>query len=421
MVHVVDVCAVDLIATYLFRYGASVGLKLLRAGALHGVTAADIYAAAAASADPLSSQEDMRQHIATMEGDHADSIVALIPPVVDMGPLLRASAARNFHSTCLLLLDRGADLHQLEERRGRRRGLVDIAAHAAGLDEDWRLVISLLRRGAKPEAPQGVLFSPLRRNDVGLARKLLRVGVVVDRGGLAGLLCDVCAHGATSSAALLLDEVGVPVDALNNRDGDACTDRAIAWHCWPMAEWLVSRGGTPAKPGNAVGHLLDAAGDPVAARVLEALLARGALLATAALAAAVQRGELRLVERLLAAEAPPAPAGRGLVDLALCHGHLRVALALLRHGLTPVDAGRARLDALLHGGSSHPAAAAVIQLLPCCMARSTAAGQCGAELRTAWPAARTPDAAGSDEPSTEALDRQVLMELESRALVPLGA
>mmetsp|Transcript_80865 Transcript_80865/g.251080 ORF Transcript_80865/g.251080 Transcript_80865/m.251080 type:complete len:329 (-) Transcript_80865:279-1265(-) len=276
-----------------------------------------------------------------------------------------------------------------------------MAARAAALDGDWRLVLKLLRLGARPEAPQGVLLTPLRRDDVALARKLLGLGVMPDAGGLASLLCDACSHGATQSAALLVDELGVAANVRNERDGDSGTDRALAWHCWATAEWLVvERGGLPAKPEAALGHLLDAADEPGAARVLAALRSRGSLSHQELLQAAVQRGNLRLCEELLAAmpagalqATPPSQGGCGqlpFVDLALCHGHLRVALALLRHGVAPWDAMRAREDTRLHGGLCHATAAKVLALLP---APSSSEG--------AWSSAaamdedRTPDAAGA--------------------------
>ena len=193
-----------------------------------------------------------------------------------------------------------ADLHAVEVRRGRRRGVVDMAAHRATLDGDWRLVLELLRRGARPEAPQGVLFSPLRRSDVDLARELMRLGAVPDQGGLASMLCDVCSHGTTAAAAFLIDECHLDVNTRNERDGDTCTDRALAWHCWGTAEWLISsKGGRPAKVGASLHHLLDAADSKVARRVLDALRARGIIGSAELLTAAVQRGDVALCSELL--------------------------------------------------------------------------------------------------------------------------
>mmetsp|Transcript_119556 Transcript_119556/g.372507 ORF Transcript_119556/g.372507 Transcript_119556/m.372507 type:complete len:204 (+) Transcript_119556:723-1334(+) len=104
--------------------------------------------------------------------------------------------------------------------------------------------------------------------------------------------------------------------------------------------------------------------------------AKGLLGHHSLLEAAVQRGDLALVEELLAASpgagrSPPSSPGRGsggqlpLVDLALCHGHLSVALALLRHGLRAREPARALADVALHaGGSQHRAAAELLELLP---------------------------------------------------------
>uniref|UniRef100_A0A7S4Q379 Uncharacterized protein n=1 Tax=Alexandrium monilatum TaxID=311494 RepID=A0A7S4Q379_9DINO len=384
MVGLATVCGVDLIARHLIEYGASVGFKLLRAGALSGFSSQEIYDTAIvgvrSTVPPVPSQASglswAEAKMLTLERDSADEVLVRLLPGANPDVLLSAAAARNFGTTCALLAERGADIHFVEVRRGRRRGLVDMAARAAGLDGDWRLVAWLLRCGARPEAPTGVIFSPLRRGEISLARQLVQLGVRPCKSGLVSLLCDVCAHGATEAAAMLIDELDVPVNALNARDGDSCTDRALAWHCWDTAEWLVvAKGGIPAKPDSALGHLLDASGDPVAARVLGVMRAKGLLGTHSLLEAAVQRGDLALVEELLAASpsagrSPPASPGRGsrqlpLVDLALCHGHLYVAAALLRHGLRAHDPARARADVSLHaGGSRHRAAAEILALLP---------------------------------------------------------
>uniref|UniRef100_A0A7S4Q277 Uncharacterized protein n=1 Tax=Alexandrium monilatum TaxID=311494 RepID=A0A7S4Q277_9DINO len=310
MVGLATVCGVDLIARHLIEYGASVGFKLLRAGALSGFSSQEIYDTAIvgvrSTVPPVPSQASglswAEAKMLTLERDSADEVLVRLLPGANPDVLLSAAAARNFGTTCALLAERGADIHFVEVRRGRRRGLVDMAARAAGLDGDWRLVAWLLRCGARPEAPTGVIFSPLRRGEISLARQLVQLGVRPCKSGLVSLLCDVCAHGATEAAAMLIDELDVPVNALNARDGDSCTDRALAWHCWDTAEWLVvAKGGIPAKPDSALGHLLDASGDPVAARVLGVMRAKGLLGTHSLLEAAVQRGDLALVEELLAA------------------------------------------------------------------------------------------------------------------------
>lgn len=366
-----DVCSIDLIAVELFECGASVGFKLKRAGLLRHVPADSICAAAClafslkrSEARPVSAAQMPMLYVLDMCVDCPDEVlVALLPRGACLDSLLRAACVRNHFAIAQLLLERGGGVHQVEERRGQRSSVVDMARRGASVDGDWRLTLRLLRLGAKAEDVQGALFAPLRCGDLGLARALVGLGVVPGSEGLASLLCDVCGHGATASAAFLLDELRAPVNGRSHR-GDACTDRAIAWRCWDTAEWLISRAGVPAKPHAALAGLLDvmASGAARAAsvggmggvgravlgavgatRTLKALRASGAVSAEDLLTVGVQRGDVALVEELLPG---PGLSQEGLVDLALCHGHLRIAGLLLRHGFCARHPQQATSDAL---------------------------------------------------------------------------
>mmetsp|Transcript_1920 Transcript_1920/g.4232 ORF Transcript_1920/g.4232 Transcript_1920/m.4232 type:complete len:450 (+) Transcript_1920:46-1395(+) len=367
MVCLVDVCGVDLIVRHFVDCGASVGLKLLRAKALNGpaediTTASCAFRSAVASCTHHSAAHGdsacwAEQQLLGLERDSPDEVLVRLLPMASATKLLGVAVARNFPVTSALLVERGADVHIIEVRRGRRRSLVDMAARAAGLDGDWRLVRWLLRNGARPEAPQSVIFTPLRLGDIALARELVHLGVQCSKSGWVSLLCDVCSHGATEAAEMLIDELGVPVNAQNECDGDSCLDRALAWHCWDTAEWLVMcKGGSPTKPGFALGHLLDSAGEAGAARVLGALRAKGLLSVDSLLEAAVQRGDASLCEELVRTSLSSLQGKTGsqlpIVDAALCHG------------LCADDAARARADTHLHGGVRNRPAAEILALLP---------------------------------------------------------
>lgn len=374
MTSLTDVLAVNLVSGHIFQFSATVGLQLLRARALPSdVSANDVYDLAARVETRLSASagsEEVAKMMKNVQYDCADELLASgLLPILDPTTLLCISASRNFLATSRLLLERKADLHHVEVRRCRRRNIVDIAAHAASLDDDWRLVLSLLDGGAAPLWPHGVLFTPLRQGNVAMARRLLSSNVQCDAEGFRSLLCDMCSHGQLPAIALLLDEIGVPVNALNPRDGLTGTDRALAWHRWSTAEWLISeRNGKPSKTEVALGSLLDAASDPCAGRVLNLLLDRKLLSIYDVLSAAVQRGDFNLCERLIAKMerplASPVPGRMELTDLALCHGHLRIAHMLLKKGVFPRNPSRARADAWLHGGAFHEVAAEILRLIP---------------------------------------------------------
>lgn len=307
MVHLADVCGMDCVALGLFQCSASVGLKLLRAGVLPGHRAEQICALAAAGAVPPAeppAPEGMDAVELLPAQDAADEVLVRLLPWAAPTRLLCAAATRNLFATSMMLVERNADLHHVEARHGRRRGLVDLAARAASIDGDWRLVLWLLEAGARPESPQAVLLAPLRRGNVSLARQLLGAGASVDDTGLASLLCDVCASGSTSAAAFLIDELHASVDTPGARDGLNCTDRAVAWRCWETAAWLIEqRGGLPSDPCAALASVLDpAATDPQAAAVLSALRARGAIGQGELMAAAVRRGRRGLLAELLPPE-----------------------------------------------------------------------------------------------------------------------
>jgi len=317
--------------------------------------------------------ESIRKWLQTLQSDCADELlVSGLLHTSDPTSLLCITAARNFLVASALLLESGADLHHTEVRRCRRRGIVDIASHAAGLDDDWRLVLFLLAQGAVPVSPQGVLFTPLRQGNVELSRKLLNANVKCDKDCLSSLLCDMCSHGQLPSIALLVDEVGVPVNALNPRDGLTGTDRALAWHRWETAEWLISqRKGMPSQKEMALGNLMDASDEPCALRLLDLLLYKNVFKVHDVLSSAVKRGDLTLCHHLLARENIgedaslfPSCCPVVLVDQALCHGHLRIARTLLLRGIKPRNPAKCRADAKLHGGSCHQVAAQILQLLP---------------------------------------------------------
>mmetsp|Transcript_90143 Transcript_90143/g.179322 ORF Transcript_90143/g.179322 Transcript_90143/m.179322 type:complete len:500 (+) Transcript_90143:83-1582(+) len=311
MVSFTDLCSVDLVVHIVAEHGASIGLKLLRTGALTrgSFSAEHLCNMAQAAARPTKGPFQMEQaaqsswaelRLLGMPQDCADEVLAQLLPWTCAASLLPVAASRNFFSTSALLVERGGDLHHVEVRHGRRRGLVDIAARAACLDGDWRLVLWLLGSGAKAETPQGLLYLSLRHGKVALARELVRLGVRSDTSGLDSLLCDVCMHGATEAAAFLIEELGVSVNAQTTRNGDKCTDCALAYQSWETAEWLVAKkGGVPAKLDAAIGHLFDAAGDPRAVRVFRAMHASGCLSLRDLLEASSQRGDIRLCRDLL--------------------------------------------------------------------------------------------------------------------------
>lgn len=382
MVKLCDICADDFVAYLIFQFSPSAGIKLLRARLLStNFTPEKICTlAAAASSSPkfLADTDAARKWLMTMQKDCTDELL-VSGLLVSNCPtsLLCITAARNFLGASALLLERGADLHHTEVRRGRRRGLVDIAAHAGGLDDDWKLVLYLLKKGALPISPQGVLFTPLRQGNIDVARTFLNANVKCDKDGFSALLCDMCSHGQLPSIKLLLDEVGVPVNALNPRDGLTGTDRALAWHRWVTAEWLISqRQGMPSQKEMALGNLMDASDEACALRVLDLLLSRMFFNMHDVLSSVVQRGDLNLCQHLLGRDkiegdvsllpsgCPPA-----LVDQALCHGHLRIARLLLLHGIKPRNPARCRSDAALHGGSCHQVTAEILQLLPAALRR----------------------------------------------------
>ncbi|CAE8591392.1 unnamed protein product, partial [Polarella glacialis] len=301
--------------------------------------------------------------------DNPDEVWASLLPLASPTSLISAAASRNFSATCSLLIDQKADLAHVDVQRGRRWGLVDLAARAANLDGDWRLVTQLLSRGCQAESPEAVLHLPLRRGDVALGRHLLDLGINVNAETLVRVLCDICAHGVTKSAALLIDTLQVPVNSTSER-GETCTDFALAWHSWSTAEWLVTeRGGAPANPSTALRVLLDSRGrDAEAERLFARLRALGAFEERDLLMAAACRGDLVLLGEVLAACAealgdvsctPP------LVDVALCHGHLEAALWLLRRGAVVQDIEQARADALMYSRTKPGLAAKVLaSLLP---------------------------------------------------------
>jgi len=221
-------------------------------------------------------------------------------------------------------------------------------------------------------APQGVLFTPLRQNQIELAREFVALGVDVGEEGLAGVLCDTTSHGATGAALLLMDEMKVPIGALNARDHTNCTDRAIAWHRWETAEVLVmQRGGSPSKLSSALGHLLDSSSDQRVFRMLEALTAKGVFCSSTVMTQVIQRGDHALCEKLFFKSPSVSKINdfikstcKNFVDLALCHGHLRLALTLLQHGARAKDAGRARADVMLYGSADHSVLHEILSFLP---------------------------------------------------------
>lgn len=175
----------------------------------------------------------------------------------------------------------------------------------------------------------------------------------------------------------------VPVNALNPRDGLTGTDRALAWHQWEAAEWLISRRkGLPSQKEMALGNLMDASDEPCALRLLDLLLFRKVFNVHDVLSSVVQRGNLTLCQHLFARENIeedasmfPASCPLVLVDQALCHGHLRIARALLLRGIKPRNPARCRADAALHGGSCHQVAAQILQLLPAAPGKEDAASE----------------------------------------------
>lgn len=225
MVSFTELCNADLVVHTVAKHGASIGLKLLRTGALaHGSFSAEHLCNVAQAAvrptakGPSQTEEAIESSWAElkllgMPQDSADEVLAQLLPLARAASLLPVAASRNFLATSALLVEQGGDLHHVEVRRGRRRGLVDMAARAACLDGDWRLVLWLLGSGAKTEAPKGLLYLCLRQGKVALARELVRLGVRPDTNGLASLLCDVRTHGATEAAAFLIEELGVSANA----------------------------------------------------------------------------------------------------------------------------------------------------------------------------------------------------------------
>jgi len=384
-----DVCNVETVASEILQCGVSIGFKLRRVGVLHGIQDDELCAIAGhASKLQAGESEALAQGavgaaslVSALESDMPDVVLRLAiamrtgggeNAVGALNDMCWAAVGRNFFISASMLLERGADVQLVQVRRGRRRGLVDLAARGATNDDDWRLVKKLLCRGAQLFSPQGVLFAPLRRNDLPLVRELLALGVDPGSEGFVTLLCDVCSHNAMGAAALLIDELKVPVDARNSRDYSNCTDRAIAWHCWAIAEWLVrERGGSPTRIDTALYHLLDAASDPRVVRILTQLLASGAIGARSLMLEVTKRGDISLCDSLLASSLVTATSlnlddlrGESFVDLALCHGHLRLARTLLQRGFRSKDVARARTDAVLHGGPEHAVANEILLLLP---------------------------------------------------------
>jgi len=311
MVSFTELCSVHLVVHTVAEHGASIGLKLLRTGAFaRGSFSAEhlcnvAQAAVRPTKGPSQTEEATESSWAElkllgMPQDCADEVLAQLLPRACAASLLPVAASRNFLATSALLVEQGGNPHHVEVRRGRRRGLVDIAARAACLDGDWRLVLWLLGSGVKTETPEGLLYLCLKQGKVALARELVQLGVRPDTNGLATLLCDVCTHGATQAAAFLIEELGVSAKAQTMRNGDSCTDCALAYRCWETAEWLVAeKGGVPAKLDAAIGHLFDAEGDPRAVRVFRAMHASGCLSLRDLLEASSQRGDIRLCRGLL--------------------------------------------------------------------------------------------------------------------------
>lgn len=313
MVTLTQLCNVDLVVHTVAEHGASIGLKLLRTGALihSSFSAEHLCNVAQAAARPTeessqtgvakeSSSAEMK--LLAMQQDCADEVLARLLPHTCASSLLPVAASRNFLTTSALLIERGGSLQHVEVRRGCRRGLVDIAARAACLDGDWRLVIWLLGSGATTQAPKGLLYLALKQGRVALARDLVRLGVRPGTKELAGLLFDVCTHGATEAVAFLIEELGVSGNVRSTHNEESCTDRALAYRCWETAEWLVAEKGVlPAKLDAAVSHLFDAAGDPRAARVFRAMHAVGCIGMMDLLEASSQRGDIRLCRGLLSA------------------------------------------------------------------------------------------------------------------------
>jgi len=338
----------------------SAALKLRRVGR-SCMNSSQILEAARLGAQPSreapASEAGAKLRLLAMDSDSPDEVlVALLPWVSTPTTLIAAAANRNFVQTCSLLYSLGADLGCVEMRRGRRWGLVDLAARAASFDNDWRLVLLLMQLGCRPESPGALLQAPLRRGDVELAKQLLR-SVEIHADSLVQLLCDVCAYGATNSAALLIDDVKVPVNA-RSQQGENCVDAALAWHCWETVDWLVSqRGGTPSNSCTALGDLLDARRDPHAACLFTKLRSIGCFPARDLLMAAACKGDKELLADVLVGRSSALRAP--LVDLALCHGQLDAALWLLQQGLEVQDATQAKADAQLYG-RSHPALAAKV-------------------------------------------------------------
>lgn len=377
MVKLAEVCADDLIAFHIIQFSPSVGVKLLRAKVIsQSFTVERICTLVAASSKAPKELDDKistKEWLLTLQSDCADELLASgLLFKSDLTSLLCITAARNFMVASALLIERGANVHHIEVRRCRRRGLVDIAAHAAGLDDDWRLVLLLLTQGAAPVSPQGVLFTPLRQGKIELVRKLLNTNLKCDYECLSSLLCDMCSHGQLQSIALLLGECGVPVNVLNPRDGLTGTDRALAWHRWETAEWLISKQqGMPSQKEMALGNLMDASYEPRVLRLIDLLLFKKFFDMHDILRSVVQRGDFALCQHLLARENIqedtslfPVVYPIALVDEALCHGHLRIGRTLLIHGVKPRNPARCRADAALHGGSFHQVVAEILKLLP---------------------------------------------------------
>lgn len=335
MVNFTELCSVDLVVHSVAEYGASVGLKLLRTGVLaRGSFSAELLCNVAQAAARPNNGPQMQEatesswaelKLLGMQQDCADEVLAKLLPRTSAVSLLPVAASRNFLATSALLLEQGGNLHHVEVRRGRKRGLVDIAARAASLDGDWRLVLWLLGSGAKTEAAQGLLYLSLRQSSVALARELVRLGVRPDTDGLASLLCDVCTHGSTEAAAFLIEELGVSGNAQTMR-GDSCTDCALAYGCWETAEWLVAKkGGVPNKLDAAIGHLFHAAGDPTAVRVFRALHASGCLSLRDVLEASSQRGDIRLCRDLLTGTRVPGATEQAALPLSCSRADAPVA------------------------------------------------------------------------------------------------
>lgn len=266
MVSFRELCNADLVVHTVAKHGASIGLKLLRTGALahSSFSAEHLCNVALAAVRPITNRPSQTEAIKSswaelkllqMPQDCADEVLAQFLPLACAASLLPVAASRNFLASVALLVEQGGDLHHVEVRRGRRRGLVDIAARAACSDGDWRLVIWLLGSGAKTEAPEGLLYLCLRQGKVALARELVRLGVRPDANGLASLLSD-CSHGATEAAAFLIEELGVSANAQTMRNG-SWQKRVTCQPSWtpPLASEKRQRS-PPVAPAEALGLLL---------------------------------------------------------------------------------------------------------------------------------------------------------------------